>query len=187
MTARWTFDPHGPESRTLNGPVPLAVKGMGLPARPGLYVITCGDCMPHVGTSGRLSGRVRMLAALRTHRGSAEVLCAAFCTGEAPLVWWEEQPDAKTARERERAFKRHYGEPPQPRPDHQACVNGEVLLGRIVEAAGPDSWEAGFAEAVFAIGEMLSLLFQPRFAPIWQQVGVPRGPWAALIQAENMP
>ncbi len=155
MTARWTFDPRGPESRTLNGPVPLAVKGMGLPARPGLYVITCGDCVPHVGTSGRLSSRVRMLAALRTHRGSAEVLCAAFCTGEAPLVWWEEQPDAKTARERERAFKRHYGEPPQPRPDYQACVNGEVLLGRIVQAAGPDSWEAGFAEAVFAIGEML--------------------------------
>jgi hypothetical protein len=105
MPARWTFDPRGPEYRTLNGPVPLAVKGMGLPAKPGLYVITCGGCMPHVGTSGRLSGRVRMLAALRTHRGSAEVLCAAFCTRAAPLVWWEEQPDATAARERERAFK----------------------------------------------------------------------------------
>jgi hypothetical protein len=45
----------------------------------------------------------------------------------------------------------------------------------------------GFAEAVFAIGEMLSLLFQPRFAPIWQQVGVPPGPWAALIQTEKPP
>ncbi len=184
MTAQWVFDPRGPEYRTLNGPVPLAVKGMGLPAGPGLYVITCGGCMPHVGTSGRVSGRVRMLAALRNHRGSAEVLCAAFCARESPMVWWEQQSDAAAARERERAFKHHYGEPPRPRPTYQACVNGAALLGRIVEAAGHDSWEAGFAEAVFAIGEMLSLLFQPRFAPTWQQVGVPPGPWAGLIQAQ---
>ncbi len=189
MTARWTFDPRGPQFHTLNGPIPLAVKGMGLPARPGLYVITCGGCMPHVGTSGRLSGRVRTLAALGTHRGSAEVLCAAFCTGAAPLVWWEEHADAVAARERERAFKRHYGEPPQPRPDYTGCVNGAALLGRIIEAAGHDSWEAGFAEAVFTIGERLRLLVQPRFAPVWQRVGVPPGPWVALLpaQAEEMP
>jgi hypothetical protein len=68
-------------------------------------------------------------------------------------------------------------------------VNGAALFGRIVEAAGHDSWEAGFAEAVFAIGEMLSLLFQPRFAPIWQRVGVPPGPWAARLhaQADELP
>ena len=66
-----------------------------------------------------------------------------FCTGEVPLVWWEEQADAKAARERERAFKSHYGQPPQPRPDYQACVNGTALVARIVEAAGHDSWEAG--------------------------------------------
>jgi hypothetical protein len=94
-----------------------------------------------------------------------------------------------TPRERERAFKRHYGEPPQPRPDYAGCVNGAALLGRIVAAAGPASWEAGFAEAVFQIGERLSLLLQPRFAPIWQRVGVPPGPWAALLhaQVEEMP
>ena len=37
---------------------------MGLPARPGLYIVTCGDCMPHVGTSSKLGGRVRTLASL---------------------------------------------------------------------------------------------------------------------------
>jgi hypothetical protein len=122
-----------------------------------------------------------------THRGSAEVLCAAFCTGEGPLVWWEEQLDTASAREREHAFKSHYGEPPQPRPSYEGCVNGAALLARIIGAAGPDSWEAGFAEAVFRIGEKLSLLFQPRFESIWQRVGIPPGPWAALTQAEEAP
>jgi len=89
MTKHWAFDPTGPEFQRLIGPVTLA-RGMGLPARPGLYVITCGDCMPHVGTSSSIGGRVRTLANLGTHRGSAEVLCAAFCAGEAPMVWWEE-------------------------------------------------------------------------------------------------
>jgi hypothetical protein len=186
MPAQWTFDPQGPEFRTLNGPVPLVVKRMGLPARPGLYVITCGDSMPHVGTSGRLSGRVHMLAALGTHRGSAELLSAAFCTGEPPLGVVGRAARCEAARARELAFKRHYAEPPQPRPDHEACVNGAALLARIVQAAERDSWEAGFAEAVFTIGEMLRLLFQPRFVPIWRQVGVPPGPWTALLQAEEM-
>jgi hypothetical protein len=182
MTNPWAFDPDGPEFEALHGPVPLATRGMGLPARPGLYVITCGDCMPHVGTSGSIAGRVRTLANLGTHRGSAEVLCAAFCTGEAPLVWWEEQPTPIAARAREAAFKKHYGEPPQPRPPYAACVNGQKLLSAITKAAGSDSWEAGFAEAVFMIGEKLNLLFQPRFEPIWQLVGVPPGPWAQFQQ-----
>jgi hypothetical protein len=153
---------------------------MGLPSKPGLYVVTCGDCMPHVGTSGSIAGRVRTLAGLGTHRGSAEVLCAAFCTGEAPVVWWEEQPTPIAARIREAAFKTHYGEPPQPRAGYAECVNGRRLLSEIINAAGPESWEAGFAEAVFTIGEKLNLLFQPRFEPIWQRVGVPPGPWADL-------
>lgn len=140
---------------------------------------TCGDCLAHVGTSGGIAGRVRTLANLGTHRGSAEVLCAAFCTAEAPVVWWEEQATVIAARERERAFKAHYGEPPQPRPGYERCVNGAELLGAIIAATGPDSWEAGFAEGVFMIGEKLNLLFQPRFEPIWRRVGVPPGPWAA--------
>lgn len=178
MTTPWTFDARGPDFRSLRGPVPLAARGMGLPARPGLYVVTSGDCMPHVGTSGGIAGRVRTLANLGTHRGSAEVLCAAFCTGEAPVVWWEEQPTTIAARQREHAFKAHYGEPPQPRSRYERCVNGAELLGAITAAAGPESWEAGFAEAVFLIGEKLNLLFQPRFESIWRQVGVPPGPWA---------
>lgn len=186
MTAPWAFDPRGPEFRNLNGPIPLASRGMGLPARPGLYVITCGDCMPHVGTSRGVAGRVRSLANLGTHRGSAEVLCAAFCTAEMPLVWWEEHSSTAGAVERERALKKHYGEPPQPGPKFERCVNGTALLGQIIAAAGSNSWEAGFAEAVFTIGEKLSLLFQPRFDPIWQRVGVPPGPWAALALRQGL-
>jgi len=173
----WAFDTRGPNVAGINGPVPLAANGMRLPAKPGLYVITCGDCMPHVGTSGSLRGRVRALATLGAHRGSAEVICAAFCTGESPLVWWQEHASAALAREREREFKSHYGEPPQPRTSYAECVNGGALLRRMIAAAGPDSWEAGFATAVFGIGQNLKLLFQPRFAPIWKRVGSPPGPW----------
>lgn len=140
---------------------------MGLPSGPGMYVITCGDCLAHVGTSGGLAGRVRQLARLGTHRGSAEVLCAAFCTAKAPVVWWEELPDAPTARSREREFKNHYGEPPAPRSRHAVCVNGDRLREELVRAAGSDSWEAGFIDAVFKIGEKLELLFTPRFDAIW--------------------
>jgi hypothetical protein len=180
MTKRWAFDARGPDFHELNGPVSLARKGMGLPARPGLYIVTCGDCMSHVGTSGSLGGRVRGLASLGTHRGSAEVLCAAFCTRQAPVVWWEEQSSVSAARERERTFKAYYGEPPRPRSRYEGCVNGGELLKAIIAAAGRDSWEAGFAHAVFLIGQKLSLLFQPRFARIWQRLGVPPGPWSAL-------
>jgi hypothetical protein len=178
MTNSWAFDARGPEFRSLRGPVPLAARGMGLPAKPGLYVVTCGDCLAHVGTSGGIAGRVRTLANLGTHRGSAEVLCAAFCTGVAPMVWWEEQPTVAAARVREQDFKRHYGEPPRPRPQYEACINGRQLVGAIIDAAGPNSWEAGFAEAVFLIGEKLSLLMAPRFERLWHEVGLPPGPWA---------
>lgn len=142
--------------------------------------------MPHVGMSKNVRGRVRALAALGIHRGSAEVLCAAFCTHESPVVWWEELP-AAAARLREREFKAHYGEPPQPRQTYAGCVNGTALLDRITAAAGRDSWEAGFAEAVFKIGEKISLLFQPRFAAVWDQVGVPPGPWVGLLRPEEAP
>jgi hypothetical protein len=179
MTEHWAFDARGPDFNGLKGPIPLARRGMGLPASPGLYIVTCGDCMSHVGTSGSLRGRVGALASLGTHRGSAEVLCAAFCAGQLPMVWWEEQSSAMAAREREHAFKAHYGEPPQPRSRYERCVNGGELRNAIIAAAGRDSWEAGFASAVFLIGEKLSLLFRPKFAEIWQRVGVPPGPWAS--------
>src|SRR5689334_7835804 len=71
----WSLDISG-----FTAEVPLARRAQGAPARPGVYVITCGDCVPHVGTSGNLQNRIRSLAALGNHRGSAEVLCAAYCT-----------------------------------------------------------------------------------------------------------
>jgi hypothetical protein len=173
----WDLDSTGPSRGGLRGPVPLASRGMGLPSSPGLYLVTCGGCLSHVGTSGKIASRVRTLASLGTHRGSAEVLCAAYCTGEAPLVWWEELPSSIAARERERDFKQHYGEPPQPRSEFGQCTNGAELLKHVVLAAGPDTWEAGFADAVFRIGEKLSLLFEPRFAEVWKRLGSPPGPW----------
>jgi hypothetical protein len=173
----WAFDSGGPSRGGIRGPVLLASRGMALPPSPGLYLVTSGGCLSHVGTSGKIANRVRTLANLGTHRGSAEALGAAYCTGEGPLVWWEELPNAIAAREREREFKQHFGEPPQPRSEFGQCTNGAELLKQIVMAAGPDTWEAGFAEAVFRIGEKLSLLFEPRFADLWERVGTPPGPW----------
>jgi hypothetical protein len=74
-------------------------------------------------------------------------------------------------------MKQRYGEPPWPRNEFAACVNGSKLRDDIVSAAGEESWEAGYAEAVFAIGEKLHLLLAPRFAQVWSDVGVPPGPW----------
>lgn len=178
MTA-WTFDPNGPDASELRGPLPLARRGLGLPRSPGLYVITCGDCLAHVGTSGGLSGRVRTLAALGTHRGSAEVVCAAYCSGEPPQVWWRECATVADARQLEAAFKSHYGEPPVPRERYESCKDGRRLRRALTEAAGEGSWEAGYVEAVFDIGEKLALLFAPRFESVWARVGVPPGPWAS--------
>src|SRR5205085_2218642 len=104
----WTLDPLGPRPIDLQGPVPLAAKGMGIPNDPGMYLITSGPCLSHVGTSNKLRGRVGTLARLGNHRGSAEVLGVAFCTAEAPLVWWDTCPDVQEARRRESEFKHHY-------------------------------------------------------------------------------
>jgi hypothetical protein len=150
---------------------------MGLPSRPGLYIVTCGDCLAHVGTSTRLSGRVRQLASLGTHHGNAEVLCAAFCTSRPPVVWWEDLPDVTMARAREREFKEYYGEPPAPRTRYASCTNGKRLKTELVRAADHDSWEGGYIEAVFEIGSTLSGLFTPRFDSLWTVVGKPPGPW----------
>lgn len=150
---------------------------MGLPDRPGFYVVTCGDCLAHVGTSRRLARRVWQLASLGTHGGSDEVLCAAFCTKKAPVVWWGELPDDVAARSREREFKAHYGEPPAPRSKYAPCRNGARIRDELVRAAGCRSWEAGFIEAVFEIRSTLRLLFDSRFESVWTRVGKPPGPW----------
>lgn len=173
------FDPYGPDVTNLRGPFTLASKGLGLQNSPGLYLITCGDCLAHVGTSGRLADRVRTLATLGNHRGSAEVLCAAFCTGEPPRVWWEPHTAVAFAKQRESVLKQYYHEPPVPRPKYDCCVNGKRLKERLIQASGEGTWAAGYIEAVFDIGERFSLLFDPRFAEVWEQVGKPPGPWSA--------
>lgn len=165
------------ELDAFSGPCDLVRKGLPLPGGPGVYIVASGGCVSHIGTSGNLRSRVRSLAALGTHRGSAEVLCAAHCTGEAPRVWWLSTVTAIDARARESALKARYGEPPIPRERFAECVNGGQLLADLVRAAGAESWEAGYVEAVLTIGEKLSLLFRPRFAELWNAVGVPPGPW----------
>ena len=94
------------------------------------------------------------------------------------MVWWRESGSIEEARAREREFKEFYGEPPSLRTEYAACKDGARLMHRLIEAAGPQSWEAGFIEAVFAVGEKFDLLFAPRFSAVWERVGGrPHGPW----------
>jgi hypothetical protein len=165
-----------PELVRFEGPAELVRRGLAVPAGPGVYVIASGDCVSHIGISGNLRSRVGSLAGLGTHRGSAEVICAAHCTGSPPHVWWLGM-DRPAASLLEATLKVRYGEPPWPRDIYSGCVNGRQLRDDLVAAAGADSWEAGYAEAVFAIGEKLRLLFDSRFDDVWSRVGVPAGPW----------
>lgn len=156
--------------------VPLVRRQQGAPPRPGAYVVICGECVPHVGTSGSIQSRLRTLASLGNHRGSAEVLCAAYCTGEPPMVQWIETANRVEASVTEVALKSH-GEPPQPRHQFGGCVSGGGLRAALIEAAGPASWEAGYIDALFDVGEQLHRLEQSSFASIWDRVGWPPGPW----------
>lgn len=185
MTDSWIFDPRGPDFSKLLGPKPLASKGMGLPGTPGFYLITCGNCLAHVGTSGSLSGRIRTLATLGHHRGSDEVLCAAFCTSQPPQVWWETTGSIEEARKREMEFKRFHGEPPSPSTTYEGCNHGRGLLSELLKAAGSDSWEAGYVEAVFTVGERFDILFKPRFGRLWKEIGMPPGPWSEWIRPDT--
>lgn len=181
MVTSWSFAPDGPDTAALRGPVLLTSKGLPVPDRPGVYLITCGDCLAHVGTSKGLAGRLGTLARLGHHRGSTEVLCAAFCTRQPPLVWWEPHPSVEAARNREATFKRHYGEPPSPPEKYADCKNGKKLLAALLEAAGEGTWAAGYIEAVFTVGERLDLVFTSRFDTFWNHVGKPPGPWASTV------
>lgn len=165
-----------PEVEAFEGPVELVRRGLIIPPSPGVYVVACGACVAHIGISGNLRSRVASLARLGTHRGSAEVICAAHCTRLPPRVWWY-TTDRVSAGALERTMKQRYGEPPWPREKFAACVNGVQLRDDLIAAAGENSWEAGYAEAVFAIGEKLRLLFDSRFNEVWNKVGVPPGPW----------
>lgn len=167
-----------PELALFEGPIDLVRRGSALPASPGVYVIAAADCVAHIGTSKNLRRRVGTLATLGTHRGSAEVLCAAHCTGAPPRVWWY-ATDLATAVVLEKTLKQQYGEPPWPRDVYARCVNGSQLRDDLIAAAGFESWHAGYVQAVFAIGEKLKLLVDSRFDAIWERVGIPPGPWRA--------
>ncbi len=134
--------------------------------------------MPHVGTSGELQSRIRSLAALGNHRGSAEVLCAAYCTGAQPMVQWRETESAADARVLERELKA-LGEPPQPRENFAGCVIGITLRNDLMSAAGQSTWEAGYREALFDVGEQLHRIFDRRLDDVWTATGRPPGPWVA--------
>lgn len=173
----WAFDEKGPRFSGLSGPLLLVRGRMGLPTTPGYYLVTCGDCLAHVGETGRgVSGRLGQLANARRHGGLNEVLCAAFCTGQPPQVWWEECSSKLSAERHQKAFKDHYGEPPFP-PKYESCRRGERLRRELVKAAGKGSWEAGYIEAIFDSTSGFGLLLKPRFEFIWDQVGRPPGPW----------
>lgn len=166
-----------PEQLRLEGPVPLG--DQRLPSRSfGSYVISVGPVVAAIGAGGSRTGafapRVRSLAVLGNHRASRRVLCAAFCQQAPPLVWWRlAERDGELLLEAE--LKRVIGDPVK---TLAACHRAEPLKRALVEAAGADTWEAGYVEAVLEIGERLDLLFQPRFQNLWRTVGIPPGPWA---------
>jgi hypothetical protein len=167
----------------MQGPRPLSLRAMNLRAEPGVYVVSSGDCISYVGSSGRLADRVRTLAHLGTHRGTARVLCAAHCTGEAPQVWWAYTKSVARARGVEADLKleretRFFGA-------YLQCEDGDAIRGDLIAAAGADTWASGYIEALFSIGEHLAFLNRRELAPAWKTVGVPPGPWAERFHALN--
>ena len=80
-----------------------------------------------------------------------------------------------------------FGEPPQPRDRFEACVNGRALRQALIAAAGKHTWESGYIEALFDVGEQLHRLFTPRFKTVWEAVGTPPGPWATPDKQAGLP
>jgi len=181
----WTFAEDDSDASGFEAPVPLAAAITTAPRGPGVYVVSCGSCLAHVGTSKNLRARLQVLARLGHHRGSAEVLCAAFCTRCEPLVRWSPAHSDVAARVVERRLKTRYGEPPAPRGEHSGCRNGLALRQALTDAAGPESWEAGYIEAVFKVGEDLRLLEADRFRRIWRLIGRPPGPWESRLGGDD--
>lgn len=176
MTASSAWRP--PAGLGLEGPVALG--DQRLPAHSlGSYVVSVGPVVAAIGAGGSRTGafspRVRSLAVLGHHRASRRVLCAAFCHQAPPMVWWRlAERDGELLLETE--LKKVIGDPAK---TLAACHRAEPLRRALVEAAGPDTWAAGYIEAVLEIGERLELLFQPRVAHVWRKIGIPPGPWAA--------
>jgi hypothetical protein len=97
------------------------------------------------------------------------------------MVWWRTSP---TPEADEDALKAEFG---RPEALSAACNDAGPLRRALVAAAGQDTWEAGYIEGVFDVGNHLQLIFGPRFARIWAIVGLPPGPWQAPKQASAAP
>jgi hypothetical protein len=104
------------------------------------------------------------------------VLCVAHCTGIAPQVWWSYTKSVTRARALEAELKADYDR--QFLGARLECDLGGALRAALVDAVGPDTWPAGYVDALFAVGEHLAYLARPELAAAWQTVGIPPGPWA---------
>lgn len=148
-----------------------------LPARPGIYVVRSGRCISHIGKSGNIKRRVSQLARLTTHRGSAEVLCVAYCTQKPPQIYYEIMSPSKGTI-REETLKKTLGEPPTPRSKYESCKDGRELRIQLLENA--DRRQAGYIEAIFDVGELLRNVFRPNFQRVWKTVRKPPG-WKGFV------
>lgn len=167
-----------------SGPAPLHALPAGLARTPGVYVVTCGDSVAHIGHSNKLRRRLHELLNLNTHRGSAEVLCVSYCTGDLPTVRWKHLQSTDAAKAREEELKRLIGEPPRPDKRQETCRKGHTLKCELIRAAGATTWEAGYIEAIFDAGEPFRLLFDRRFESVWRSVRMPLDPWRRLFEAK---
>ena len=156
--------------------VPLANRHTDAPSI-GYYIIKSGNCISQVGTSSHVIERLYALSRLEHHRSSSKILCAAYCTKQAPVVGWVSSKSIEEARSFEARDKRKNGLPPYPK-EYEGCRNGAKLRHDLIMAAGEGTWEAGYINAVFDIGEDFKRLKDPRFDLVWEKIGGwPPGPW----------
>jgi hypothetical protein len=150
-----------------------------LPPSPGIYVVRSGNCISHIGKSRNIKRRVSQLLRLTNHRGSAEVLCVAFCTQKRPEIYYEiMKPKSEERTDRERELKKSLGEPPTPSSVYKSCKDGKELRTQLLRNA--DQWQSGYIDATFEIGEFLRNLFRCRFEDLWKVVGKPPG-WENFV------
>lgn len=146
-----------------------------IPESPGVYFVNSGNCISHIGQGGNIRTRTGTLRRLGTHRGSAEVLCGAYCTHKTPMLHWivmegsvEKDRDSKEAE-----LKKLFGQPPTPTPEFEKCTHGRSLCDALVRNS--KGWQKGYILATFEIGEQMSHIFHPAFDRVWSKVGKPAG------------
>lgn len=152
--------------------IPLTDCSLELPRSPGIYVVRSGDCLSHIEKSNNIKRRVSQLVRLANHRGTAEVLCVAFCTQKPPEIYYEIlKSNSKEGIDREKQVKKALGEPPTPRSKYESCKDGEELRTLLWKNA--NQWQREYIGATFDTGEFLRNLFRPEFEPLWEIVGKP--------------